>query len=132
MNFDRAGDVGATCVSFDVDVVDRGDEIFVEKAASLSNEGREAEALAMVDRGLSLSSNDPHSLRFRIAVLAVLGRCAEAREAYKRYSALPGIQLRTIADVKAAVANDPPHDPKVAAGIERRIEGLREAGMPEK
>jgi len=131
MNFDRAGDVGATRVNFDVDVVDRGNESFLEKAAALSNEGREVEALAMVDRGLSLSPYDPHSLRFRIAVLAVLGRYAEAREAYKRYNALPGVQLRTIADVRAAVAHDPPHDPIVAAGIERRIEGLRKAGMPE-
>jgi hypothetical protein len=60
------------------------------KAGALEALGREAEALDWVRRSLALSPANPIALRHGIALLEILGRDDEAREAYRRYSALPG------------------------------------------
>ena len=100
--------------------------LLMTKAGALEALGREAEALDWVRRSLALSPASPIALRHEIALLEILGRDDEAREAYRRYSALPGPQVRTIAELRAcaAVAS--------CAVSERRIEALRKAGMPEK
>ena len=92
----------------------------VDKAIPLS-----PQALDWVRRSLALSPANPIALRHGIALLEILGRDDEAREAYRRYSALPGTQVRTIAELRAcaAVAS--------CAVSERAIEALRKAGMPE-
>ena len=99
--------------------------LLMTKAGALEALGREAEALDWVRRSLALSPANPIALRHGIALLEILGRDDEAREAYRRYSALPGTQVRTIAELRAcaAVAS--------CAVSERAIEALRKAGMPE-
>ncbi len=99
--------------------------LLMTKAGALEALGREAEALDWVRRSLALAPASPIALRHEIALLEILGRDDEAREAYRRYSALPGLQVRTIAELRAcaAVAS--------CAVSERRIEALRKAGMPE-
>ena len=61
-------------------------------------------------------------------MLEILGRDAEAREAYQRYSARRGTQVRTIADI---IARGAPSAPALKAVFERAVEALRKAGMPE-
>ena len=99
--------------------------LLMTKAGALDTLGREVEALDWVRRSLALSPANPIALRHEIALLEILGRDAEAREAYRRYSALPGPQVRTIAELRAcaAVAS--------CAVSEQTIEALRKAGMPE-
>ncbi len=99
--------------------------LLMTKAGALEALGREAEALDWVRRSLALSPASPIALRHEIALLEILRRDDEAQEAYRRYSALPGPQVRTIAELRAcaAVAS--------CAVSERAIEALRKAGMPE-
>ena len=99
--------------------------LLMTKAGALEALGRETEALDWVRRSLALSPASPIALHHEIALLKILGRDDEAREAYRRYSALPGPQVRTIAELRAcaAVAS--------CAVSERQIEALRKAGMPE-
>jgi adenylate cyclase len=100
--------------------------LLMTKAGALEALGREAEALEWVRRSLALSPAFPTALRHEIALLEILGRDDEAREAYRRYSALPGQQVRTIAELRACAAVSS------CAVSERKIEALRKAGMPEK
>jgi hypothetical protein len=65
----------------------------------------------------------------KLQFLEILGRDAEAREAYQRYRARPGSQIRTISDITARGA---PSVPGLKAAFERGMEALRKAGMPEK
>jgi adenylate cyclase len=66
-----------------------------------------------------------------VAALALAGRDAEAREALKRYLALPSTgPLKTIAAFKAYVSAQGGGPARVEAN-ERTYEGLRKAGMPE-
>jgi tetratricopeptide (TPR) repeat protein len=68
---------------------------------------------------------------FLVAALALTGHDAEAREALKRYLALPSTgPLTTIAAWKAF--NESQHgDPRFVERNERLYDGLRKAGMPE-
>jgi hypothetical protein len=72
-----------------------------------------------------LSPANPIALRHGIALLEILGRDDDAKEAYRRYSALPGPKVSTITELRACAAV-----PSCAAS-ERNIEALRRAGMPE-
>ncbi|MBV8107579.1 MAG: tetratricopeptide repeat protein [Hyphomicrobiales bacterium] len=66
-----------------------------------------------------------------IAALALAGHDAEAREALKRYLALPSTgPLKTIAAFKAYFSAQGGNPPRVEAN-ERTYDGLRKAGMPE-
>ena len=100
--------------------------LLMTRAGALETLGREEEALDWVRRSLALSPANPIALRHEIMLLEILHRDDEAREAYRRYSALPGPQVRTIAELRAcsAVAS--------CAVSERAIEALRKAGMPER
>jgi hypothetical protein len=66
-----------------------------------------------------------------VAALALTGHDAEAREALRRYLALPSVgALKTIAGWKAY--NDSFHgDPRQLERNERVLDGLRKAGMQE-
>jgi hypothetical protein len=103
--------------------------LFLTKATALDILGRESEAMDWVRRSLALAPENQLAQLREIALLEILGRDAEAREAYQRYSARPGTQFRTIADIMARGA---PSAPALKAVFEQRIEGLRKAGMPEK
>ncbi len=104
----------------------------VQRSLALSILGRDTEALDALDRALSRSPDDRQMLRMRPAFLAILGRDGEAREAYQRYASLPGKQMRTIAEWKAAMAHlMPSNAPVMVAWRARFIEGMRKAGMPE-
>jgi tetratricopeptide (TPR) repeat protein len=65
--------------------------------------------------------------------LAMAGHEAEAREALRRYLALPNPQLKTIAAWKAYIAqiSNSPQADRRRDYWDRTIEGLRKAGMPE-
>ena len=66
-----------------------------------------------------------------VAALALTGHDAEAREALKRYLALPSTgPLKTIAAWKAYYSAQGGDPPRVEAN-ERTYDGLRKAGMPE-
>ena len=66
-----------------------------------------------------------------VAALALTGHDAEAREALKRYLALPSTgQLKTIAAWKAYYSAQGGGPPRVEMN-ERTYDGLRKAGMPE-
>jgi adenylate cyclase len=62
------------------------------------------------------------------AALALTGHEAEARDAQQRGAALS--KFKNVAAVKA-LAPPPSADPRVRAGFDRFVEGLRRAGMPE-
>jgi len=64
--------------------------------------------LDWVRRSLALAPENQHAQLREIAILEILGRDAEAREAYQRYSARPGTRLRTIADIVARGAPSAP------------------------
>jgi adenylate cyclase len=108
-------------------------QFFVQKAWAFLILGQNEAALASADRALILSPSYPSAFRFKIAALTQLGRDDEAREAYKSFDALPGKQIRTIAEFRA-FANGrvwPAKDPASIAAKERLMEGMRKAGMPE-
>ena len=77
----------------------------------------------------------PHYHATLVAALALTGHDAEAREALKRYLALPSTRsLKTIAAWKAFHNSQAPKqgdDPRFVEMNERLYDGLRKAGMPE-
>ncbi len=101
--------------------------LLMTKAGSLETLGRDAEALDWVGRSLALSPANPIALRHEIVILEVLGRDDEARDAYRRYAALPGPQIRTIAELRARAMDAGASGPSPTF-----VEALRKAGMPEK
>ncbi len=104
----------------------------LQKGLALSILGRDPEAIDALDRALGVSPDDRQALRMRPAFLAMAGRDDEAREAYRRYAAFPGKQIRTIAEYKAYLAHFMASNaPALVAWRARYLEGLREAGMPE-
>ena len=65
--------------------------------------GRDAEASSLFGEALALSPNDRQILRYQAATLADLGRDGEAREVYRRYAALTGTGMATIAQFRAFI-----------------------------
>jgi class 3 adenylate cyclase/TolB-like protein/predicted Zn-dependent protease len=104
-------------------------ELYLTKANALEVLGRDSEALDSVRRSLALAPENQPAQLWEIAILEKLGRDVESREASQRYSARPGTQFRTIADIMARGA---PSAPALKAASDRAIEALRKAGMPEK
>ena len=104
-----------------------------QKAGDLQVLGREAEALDWTKRSLALSPNYPQARLLQISVLGILGRDGEAREAFRSYGDLhTGKLLKTVAEYKAYYARFwPENRPMLSAALERRLDGLRKAGMPE-
>ena len=67
-----------------------------------------------------------------VAALALTDQDAEARDALRRYLALPSTgSLKTIASFKAHFVSEQHIDPRLVDRDERTLAGLRKAGMPE-
>ncbi|HZZ24284.1 MAG TPA: tetratricopeptide repeat protein [Roseiarcus sp.] len=106
------------------------------KAQDYFGLNRYDQAIEWARRAIALIPNYPWAHRDLIAALALSGHEAEAGEALQRFLALPpggSGGFRTIAAVKAyqAQRTGPRSDPAVVDLFDRRIEGLRKAGMPE-
>jgi adenylate cyclase len=93
--------------------------------------GRDAEALANFEQALSIAPDFKPYVLSRVLALANLGRDQEAREALKRYATLPGNKIESLNAFRAYYAARYGADPTNRAWVERAIEGLRKAGMPE-
>ena len=93
------------------------------------------QAIKSARRTIAIVSNDSYAHGDIIAALALTGHEADAREALQRFLALPpdADGMRTIAAWKAYQDRHAgPHgDPAVVEFFNRKIEGLRKAGMPE-
>jgi TolB-like protein/class 3 adenylate cyclase/Flp pilus assembly protein TadD len=88
--------------------------------------GREEEAVVWLRRSIEADRNYPSSHFILGAALAHLGRLPEARS-----EAQAGLAMNptfTIARLRASVSSD---SPARVAGLERVIDGLRKAGVPE-
>jgi TolB-like protein len=80
-------------------------------------------------RAIAINPNlEGPQFMFLAAALALSGHEAEARDAQQRGAALS--KAKNVAAVKA-FAPPPSADPRVRAGFDRFVEGLRKAGMPE-
>jgi adenylate cyclase len=93
------------------------------------------QAIESARQSLAIRPNDnPHAHKDLIAALALSGREAAAREALRRFLALPNPGFRTTIAAwiayKAHISN-PRIDPRRLDYWDRVIEGLRKAGMPE-
>jgi adenylate cyclase len=80
-------------------------------------------------RTIAINPNFASSLATLVAALALTGHEVEARDVEQRRAALS--KVKSVALVKKAFAPPPSADPRVRATFDRRIEGLRKAGMPE-
>jgi tetratricopeptide (TPR) repeat protein len=91
------------------------------------------QAIEWARRAIAIVSNYPYTHGDIIAALALTGHETEARQALQRFLALPphADGLRTIAAWKAYQDQRPHSDPAVVEFLNRRIDGLRKAGMPE-
>jgi tetratricopeptide (TPR) repeat protein len=92
------------------------------------------QAIDSARRAIAVDPNNiPYAHGPLIATLALTGREGEAREALQRYFALPVTGPRTIAAWKAykATFTNEHSDPRYIEFLDREVEGLRKAGMPE-
>jgi adenylate cyclase len=91
------------------------------------------QAIEWAGRAIAVNANNPIAQGALISAIAMTGHEANAHEALQRFLALPPGGLRTIAEWKAfkALHTDPHSDPTALDFMDRRIEGLRKAGMPE-
>jgi tetratricopeptide (TPR) repeat protein len=86
------------------------------------------QAVAWFRRALEANRNYPLAFFYLAAALAQLGRLDEARSAVKAGLALnPAFTVSRARADWTAVSDDPTH----LAGVERVLEGLRKAGVPE-
>jgi tetratricopeptide (TPR) repeat protein len=89
------------------------------------------QAIDQARRSITIKPNYAFSHLLLMAALALTGHDAQAREALRRYLALPDSgSLKTIAPWKAHQASIG-GDPRFAEKDERLYDGLRKAGMPE-
>src|SRR5271165_465307 len=88
--------------------------------------GREEETVVWLRRSVDANRTYPSSRFILAAALAWIGRLPEARSEVRAGLAIN--PTFTIARFRASVMSD---DPAVAAGWERYVDGLREAGAPE-
>ena len=88
--------------------------------------GREEEAVVWLRRSVDANRTYPSSRFILAAVLARIGRLPEARSEVRAGLAMN--PTFTLARFRAGAMSD---DPAVAAGWERYVDSLREAGVPE-
>jgi len=88
--------------------------------------GKEEEAVAWMRRSIEANRNYPSSHFILAAVLAHLGRLAEARS-----EAHAGLTLNPTFTISRFRASASIYGPSAAAEWERSIDGLRKAGVPE-
>ena len=89
--------------------------------------GKEEEALAWLRRSTEINTNYPISHFFLAAALARLGRLLEAQSEVRAAHAIN--PTFTIARFRASAPSD---NPIVVAGLDRVVDGLRKAGVPER
>jgi adenylate cyclase len=89
---------------------------------------RDDRAIACLRQAVANNPQFPTPLANLAALLALSGQEAEARETMKRYLALRGTRIRTVAQWRAMAYSD---DPVYLAFRERIMQGQRKAGMPE-
>jgi adenylate cyclase len=87
------------------------------------------QAIEWARRTIAINPNIDAPLFILAAALALTGHEAEARDAERRRAALS--KVKNVAVLKKAFAPPPSADPHVRATLDRFIEGLRKAGMPE-
>ena len=89
-------------------------------------------SVALIRLAIAVNPNYVHYIHTTlVAALALAGHDAEARDALKRYLALPSTgPLKTIAALKAYYSPQGGGPARVEAN-ERVYDGLRKAGMPE-
>jgi tetratricopeptide (TPR) repeat protein len=88
--------------------------------------GKEEEAIAWLRQSIETNRNYPISHFFLAAALAHLGRLSEAR-----LEAETGLVLNRTFTITRFRASAPSDNPTAVAGLERLIDGLRKAGVPE-
>ena len=89
------------------------------------------EAIEAARRAIAINPNNPFANVALVAALALTDHDAEAREALRRYHALPSpAPFKTIAAWKA-IQMSQGRDPRFVEMSERSYDGLRKAGMPE-
>ena len=96
--------------------------------------GQYDQAIEWARRSVAVNPNlSPFVHMQLIAALALTGHEAEAHEALQRYLALPSVGPKTITALKALEApfTYAHSDPRILELRDRRIEGLRKAGLPE-
>ena len=99
-----------------------------EKGDGLFNQSRYEEATEFFKRAIAASPNAVMPYFKLAASLALSGHDAEAREALRRYLALPLDTPKTIAQFKA---RQPYDTSNLRSYYDRLYEGLRKAGLPE-
>jgi adenylate cyclase len=86
------------------------------------------QAIEWARRTIAINPNLDAPLFILAAALALTGHETEARDAEQRRAALS--KVKNVAALKA-LAPPPSADPHVRATLDRVIEGLRKAGMPD-
>jgi adenylate cyclase len=107
----------------------------MDKAGAYFGLKRYDQAIESARRANAINPNNfPLAHAILIAAFALNGNEAEAQEALQRYLALPPSGLRTIAEWKAYEAQiiNEHSDPRIVELWNRRNDGLRKAGMPER
>jgi adenylate cyclase len=87
------------------------------------------QAIEWARRTIAINPNLDAPLFILAAALALTGHEPEARDAEQRRAALS--KVKNVAVLKKAFAPPPSADPHVRATLDRFIEGLRKAGMPD-
>jgi adenylate cyclase len=103
------------------------------KASVLFAMNRYDEAIEWARRSTMLDPTYPFANSTLAAALALTGHDAEAHEVVQRFASLPPTGLKTIAAfnaVKDRVTRQHPN-PRYLEFWDRRIEGMRKAGVPE-
>ena len=91
------------------------------------------QAIESARRAIAINSDyNAFSHAMLVAALALTDHDAEAREALRRYLALPSTgSLKTIAEWKSHFVSEQHVEPHLVDRDERTLAGLRKAGMPE-
>jgi adenylate cyclase len=91
------------------------------------------QAIESARRAIAINPDyNAYSHAMLVAALALTDQDAEAREALRRYLALPSTgPLKTIAEWKQHFVSEQHVDPRLVDRDERTLAGLRKAGMPE-
>jgi adenylate cyclase len=106
---------------------------YKDKAIALFAMKRYDEAIEWARRTITTDPSNPAADSILAAALALTGRDAEAQEAVQRLVSLPPTGLKTIAAwtaFKARTTREHPN-PQYLDFWDRRIEGMRKAGVPE-
>jgi adenylate cyclase len=102
---------------------------YAQKALGHIMLGQDERAVACLRQAVANNPDFPTPLAYLAAMLALVGKDAEAGETLKRYISLPNTKTKTIAGWRNMGLSDHPAYLALRARIN---EGLRRAGMPER